>query len=418
MPTDLALDAFDLDDAAVQRRFDWAVRQGNSLWVWPDTAAEAWQAALGQIEAIARDVLTRGRSSRTLEGRPEDVGVAGYTSGMGPLLGFWLGEGRIRASAGVAAVLRLHLEHNRIRMARMAGHATGIVDALAGRGLEVVVFKGMDTAWSVFPDPATRPLSDIDLLIDEADVPIANETLGGLRFVPGPIGYCPPAQSWRGADAPATPRSLAFAHMDDPWSVDLQTSLRRRYSWGAPVLELDRIRSPAMLEPWRLSPRAATMAAEARLVHLACHAGCGLVSLSLVRLVEIVLAIRAQPRERPIRWDVFVALAERAGALAMTYPALRFAEQLAPGTVAREVLARCEAVAPARVRRVIERLTPSSAQRVLRCSLEERFMWSPSPLRRLVQAVRELHPPGLPVRTLPAIYRARAWRLVRGTLTR
>jgi hypothetical protein len=67
---------------------------------------------------------------------------------------------------------------------------------------------------------------------------------------------------------------------------------------------------------------------------------------------------------------------------------------------------------------VIARLAPHSAQRVLRCSLEERFMWSPSPWRRLIQIVRELHPPGLPVAALPSIYRARAWRLLHGTLTR
>lgn len=413
--SELALDALDLDAETVRRRFDWAVRQGNSYWLWPDTTAEAWQAALAQIETIARQVLTEGHSRQVLDGRPEDIGVAGYTSGMGPLFGFWLRQGLIRASAGAGAILELHLRHNRIRMARMARHASRIVEALAGRGVEVTVFKGMDTAWSVFPDPATRPLSDIDLLIDPADQPIASGTLHRLGFAPGPIGYCPPAQSWRMADGPVTPHSLAFTHMDDPWTVDLQTSLRRRYSYGAPVIELDRIRSPAMLARWSLSPRAATLAAEARLVHLACHAGCGLVSLSLLRLVELVLAIRALPG---IRWDLFVALAWRAGALGMAYPALRFAEQLAPGTVPRDVLARCEGEAPPRVRRVIERLTPSTAQRVLRCSLEERFMWSPSPLRRFVQAVRELHPPGLPVRTLPGIYRARAWRLLRGTLTR
>jgi hypothetical protein len=102
----------------------------------------------------------------------------------------------------------------------------------------------------------------------------------------------------------------------------------------------------------------------------------------------------------------------------MTYPALRFAEQLAPGTVAQDVLDLCERAAPARVRRVIGRLAPHSAHRVLRCSLEERFMWSPTRLRRLIQVVREVSPPGLPLSALPGIYRTRAWRLIRRTLAR
>ena len=107
-----------------------------------------------------------------------------------------------------------------------------------------------------------------------------------------------------------------------------------------------------------------------------------------------------------------------AGALAMTYPALRLTEQLAPGTVPRDIGDLCEREVPPRVRRVIGRLAPHNAQRVLRCSLEERFMWTPSLWRRVVQMVREVHPPGLPVLALPAIYRARAWRLLHGTLTR
>lgn len=415
MPTVLPLDAFDLSDGDVRDRFDRAVRQGERHWLWPGTGVEAWQAALAQFEVVARQVLTDGRADGPLRGRPEDIGVAGYTSGMGPLLGEWLRQGLVEAPAGVAATLDLHRRHNGARMAAMARRAVVAVDALARGGVAVIVLKGMDTAWSVFADPATRPLSDIDLLIDPADQPAATAVLRDLGFLPGRISYYPPACNWRPAGEPELPRALVFVHRDDPWSIDLQTSLNRRYSYGAPVIALDRLKSPAMLEPWRLSPNARTLGAEARAVHLAVHASCGLESLTLLRLVELVLAVRAGPR---FSWDRFCAHAERAGALAMTYPALCLAEQLAPGTVRADVLARSEQAAPPRVRSVIQRLAPHSAHRVLRCSLEERFMWSPSPLRRLIQAVRELYPPGLPVVELPAIYRARAWRLLHGTLTR
>jgi hypothetical protein len=137
--------------------------------------------------------------------------------------------------------------------------------------------------------------------------------------------------------------------------------------------------------------------------------------MTLLRLVELVLTVRSDPR---FAWDRFRALAEQAGALAMTYPALRFAERLAPETVPAELLAQCERAVPRRVRDVIGRFAPHDAQQVLRCSLEERFMWSPSLWRRLVQILRELHPQGLAVLDLPGIYRTRAWRLLHGTLTR
>jgi len=415
MPNSLPLDAFDLGADAVRGRFDWAVRQGHPHWLWPDTTIEAWQAVLPQFEGVARQVLTGGYAGEPLRGRPGDIGVAGYTSGMGPLLGAWLRHGLIGASASVGAILELQYRHNGLRMEAMARRAVAVVDALALSGVATVVLKGMDTAWSVFPDPATRPLSDLDLLIDPSDEPAANEILRGMGLVPGGVGRYPPARNWRKADAPSTPRTLAFVHRSDPWSVDLQTSLNRRYSYGAPVIELDRLLAAAALEPWSLSPSARTLAAEARVVHLACHASCGLESLTLLRMVELAIAIRGRAS---FGWDRFTELGERTGALAMTYPALRLTEQLVPGTVPQEVLGLCEREVPARVRRVIELLAPHNAQRVLRCSLEERFMWTPTPLRRLLQIVRELHPPGLTVLALPAIYRARAWRLLRGTLTR
>jgi hypothetical protein len=415
MPAILPLDAFDLAEEAVRERFDRAVRQGHPHWLWPGTSVAAWQTALMQFERVARQVLTEGQACEPLHGRAEDVGVAAYTSGMGPLLGAWLREGLIAAPPRIAAMLDLHHRHNRLRMERMARRATAVVDALARAGVEVVVLKGMDTAWSLFPDPATRPLSDIDLLVDPAAELAADAVLREMGFVAGAVGRYPPARNWRSADAPVLPRTLTFVHHDDPWSVDLQTSLNRRYSFGAPVIMLDRIRSSATLEPWGLSPGGSTLAGEARAIHLAVHASCGLQSLSLLRLVELIVAIRSAAR---FGWGRFAELAERAGALAMTYPALHLAEQLAPGTVPAEVLARCERAVPRRVRSVIARLAPHSAQRVLRCSLEERFMWSPSPWRRLIQIVRELHPPGLPVAALPSIYRARAWRLLHGTLTR
>ncbi len=410
-----SLDAFDLSEEEVRERFNRAVRQGHRHWLWPETSVAGWQAALAQFEAVAREVLTEGHARQPLHGRADEIGVAGYTSGMGPLLGEWLRRGLIAAPESIAATLDLHRRHNHARMEAMADRAVRAVDALARAGLDVIVLKGMDTAWSVFADPATRPLSDIDLLIDPTDEPTASAVLCEMDFIPGVVGRYPPARNWRAAESPAAPRALTFVHRDDPWSIDLQTSLNRRYSYGAPVIELDRIKSPAALEPWRLSANARTLAAEARAAHLAVHAGCGLESLTLLRLVELVLTVRAAP---PFGWHHFGSLLDRAGALAMAYPALCLAEQLVPGTVPTKTLQDCEREVPAKVRRVIERLGPHSAHRVLRCSLEERFMWSPSPLHRLVQIVRELHPPGLPVAALPEIYRARAWRLVQGTLTR
>lgn len=414
MPSALPLDAFDIGAEVARRRFEWAVRRGHPRWLWPETTVEAWQAALAEIEIVAREVLTVGHARHVLRGEAMDFGIAGYTSGMGPLLGSWLRQGLIDADPGIGAMFDLHYRHNALRMEGMASRATVLVDRLAERGIRAIVLKGMDTAWSVFADPATRPVSDIDLVIDPADRALAGAVLCELGYRPGHLVEHPPAQNWRMPDTPEMPRSLAFVHGHDPWSVDLQTSLDRRYSSGSAMIELDRLASPAALAPWCLSPSGRTLAAEARAVHLACHASCGLVSLSLLRLVELVLAVRAAP----FAWVRFAELADRARATAMTYPALQLAERLAPGTVPDDVLRSSRGVAPPSVRRVIDRLAPHTAQRVLRCSLEERFMWTPSRWRVLAQTVRDAFPRGLSLAALAAIYRGRAWRLLHGTITR
>ena len=154
------------------------------------------------------------------------------------------------------------------------------------------------------------------------------------------------------------------------------------------------------------------------LLHLSCHASCGLESLTLVRLTELVLVIRKGKRDGRFSWDAFMNFREEAAALPSAYPALRVAERLCPGTIPEAVLRSAERQALAAVHRVVRRLRPASAQRVTRCSLEERFMWTTSLPRLLRQLVLEVLPTNVSLAELMWIYRMRAWRLIRGTLTR
>ena len=219
------------------------------------------------------------------------------------------------------------------------------------------------------------------------------------------------------ADSPALPRTLSFVHADDPWSVDLQLSLNRQFVPGAPVVELDRLRASMGARPWALSPLADTLPPVELVLQLACHASCPLRSLTLLRLVELVLVVRQSHDERAFSWDEFLAVGTKAGALAHAYPALRLCAQLAPDAVPAEVVEACARLAPRAVREVVEPLSPAHAQSIVRCSLKERFMWTP--LSRVTwQVLAEAFPPGswsLPI--LWDIYRARAWRLARGTIT-
>ena len=418
MPTILPFDAFDLGEEEVRSRFGWAVRQGHPHWLWPGTTVEAWQAALAQFETTARQILTAGAAQDPLVGRPEDIGVAGYTSGMGPLLGHWVKEGRLKTDGGVAAVLDLHAQHNSRRMARMAARARTIVAELAGHGVSVLVLKGMQTAFRYFPTPGARTMSDIDLAIRPGDVPLAAEVLGELGLVAGPHSPLPPQQqTWRAPGAPTVPRSLALTHADDPWSIDLQTSLNRKYSSGSPTVRLDTLWTDSNTEPWALSANARALSLQAQALHCACHASCGFGNLSMHRLCELAFSVRSGAAQGGFDWDEFMALARQSAALSAAYPALHLTELLAPGTVPAHALETARAETPAAVLRVLRGLSPANAQRVLRWSLEERFMWARSAWHVVQEVARDLVAPAASPAMRLSIQKQRLFRVLRGTVT-
>jgi hypothetical protein len=344
--------------------------------------------------------------------------VAGFTSGLGPLLGYWLETGRISASAEVAAIFELHLAHNRLRMRKMTVHAAAISEALAQAGVAHAFVKGMHTAFEHFPEPGTRPLSDIDVLIDPGDRKDAERVLEACGFEPGVARVLPTERAWHLRGEPRKPRTLCFVHAEDPWSIDLHVSLDRRHSPASPVVRLDRALAGTAARCSALAPRARLLPEPALLLNAAVHAGCGLENLTLLRMVELALIVRQDYSPGGASWDEFVDAAARCNALGPVYPALKFCNELVPGTIPEAVVALSRGKAPPRARRIVDGLRVAGAQRVLRCSLGERFMWSPSSWRIAWQLVQEVAPPGW--RTAPQlldIYRNRFWRLARRRLS-
>jgi hypothetical protein len=406
-----ALDAFDLPPDAVRARFALAARRGHPTWLWPEVGVAAWQAAVSSL-ANAIAAILDGRPAR-IDGAPAAIGIAAYSSGTGPLLGLWLERGLLAADGGVAAVLRLHLQHNRLRMAMLTAETALVATAMAARGARPTLLKGLHTAQAYFPEAGARPVSDIDLLVDPADEPVAAAVLTELGYVAGRPGRgIPPQRDWRRPEASAVPRTLSFVHHDDPWSIDVQTSLDRRYAPGAPIARLDDIHrngGPAVLG-------AATLPQPLLLLHLAVHAGCGFQNLNLIRLVELVLVVRRDRANGLLDWPAFLDAARAAGALGMGYAALKLCDRLAPGTVPAEVLAACAEAAPARLRMLVARLSPATAHRVARQSYAEKFVGQHSVIGLARQLLAEMIPataatPGEVAR----IYRTRMMKLLRRT---
>jgi len=398
----------------VRRRIAWARRQGRPAWLWPETSVEAWRSAMDQVGAVTAAVLASDGDVR-LEGEAEATGLAGYTSGMGPLLGLWLEQGRIRTSKPVAEVLARHLTHNRRRAATMAEAAGMVVGRLADRGIGTVVLKGMHTSAAYFPETGVRPASDIDLLVAGGDEAMAEAVMRscGLAFK----GRNPWESNWAPPTVRPEPRTLTYVHAEDLWSIDLHTALKISTGEGAPLADLDLARPMSSGGGWPVDERAGVLDQPLLLIHLAAHAGAGWQSLTLVRLVELVLVIRQDLEAGRLSWEAFVEVGDLTGSLGYAYPALRLAEKLTPGLVPGFVLDHCAATVPPPVREALEKLTPATAQRIDRNSVGEHFMWSEGWQGRLRQLASDIQLRGRSWPEFRRIYEERAWRLIRGRVS-
>jgi len=398
---------------ALSERFRQAKRRGTPAWLWPEISAEAWRAALHRIADISRHALDGRRAPYAATGDPVAFGLACYTAGMGPLLAWWHEHGLFDASEAIAGVIELHWRHNRARHHRLTAVATDIVERLAAARIAAVILKGLYTA-SYFPAPGTRPMADIDLLVDETDVAAAAEVLTTAGLMPGMRG--PRETHWRPASDTRL-HTLLFVHEDDPWSIDLHRSLDQFVAAGAPLARFDEAAPLHRVSPLPGMPAAKGLDQPLLLLHLAAHAGGALHNLTLLRLVELHFVIRRDEAAGRLSWRELVEVGTAIGALGYAYPAFQLGEALVPGTVPPWVIERCAAAAPQRVVCFVRTLTPATAQRVDRSSIAEHFMWTTGWAGTMRQLAADLMPVARSWRASWSIYERRAWQLLRGRIS-
>jgi hypothetical protein len=394
-----------------QQRRDQARRSGSPAWLWPEVRVNDWSAAMAHLSTVVTAILG-GERAALPPIEPMALSLACYTSGAGPLLGVWLETGQLTAPDDAGELLALHLEHARRRATLVDGQSRQIVAALADCGVPVVVLKGAHTAYSYFPDPATRPSSDLDLLVPrdssaQAEVALAK---AGLEIV----GRSKRESTWMPRDAAREPRSLWLVHAENPWSVDLHSSLDLSASAGAPLVRFDFAEPIETSRPWPLDDSAGVLSQPLLLLYLAVHAGGGLQSLTLLRMIEIVLVARCDSQGGSLSWDEFLHLGAATNALGVAYPALSMTEKLSPGTIPSRVLEICAELAPRRAHAVLDKLDPATAQRVDRASVAEHFMWVSGVSGWARQLAYDLAPRS----DFWPIYKARFHRLLRGQISR
>jgi hypothetical protein len=372
----------------VQDRFAKARRSGYATWLWPDVSVVHWRLAIEEIVRVARSVLAGESNTILVCSNANAMGVAGYTSGMGPLLGYWIEIGVLTAEITITEIFRLHLLHNRRRMGRLSRVVQESVDKLGEVNVTPLILKGMHTAVGYFPEPGARPLSDIDMYIPTESMGRAEGRFAELGYQRVPRMQHPYACDWVEPSQPRLPRTLTFVHEDDPWSIDVLGSLDKTLPTGARIAFDGLLPCTGLAELF--SGREVRIMRQPLLaLYLSSHISQTLLNVTVLRVLELVLVIRRDSARRELDWGEFLRGASLMGGPRFVYPALAFAEELAAGIVPAEIMAAAASDAARNLRRVVERLTVASAQPLKRHSLGERFMWARTGREYLTQIAGE-----------------------------
>jgi hypothetical protein len=406
------------EDVSERRR--WAAKRGQPYYLWPEVPPGAWRAALAEVARVTAALLA-GQTGVRLERPsvvpetmwPSALTAAVFTSGMGPLLGLWHERGAVHSGPGGAALLALQLAHSRARAARMDQALQRTESILHAAGIGVKLLKGTHTARYCFPEPAVRPMSDHDVLVDADDIARAEAELRAAGYVEleGSRVARPYRSAWRPPGAPATVRSLTVHHAENPFTVDLHTSLDQDF-FGVRT-----IRWPPRPDSWIAAPwdgtRARVLAQPWLVAYLATHASLTLLNLTLLRLTELVLLLR-RDAGRVFGWRDLGEILREASAERFVYPAFELVERFVPGTVDPELRERLQRAATPALRSVVGRLTPAAAHRLV-MAVDEMFMWGASPLDHVRRVAYSVFPPAArSPRRLRRLYVDRAVRLLRG----
>lgn len=208
-----------------------------------------------------------------------------------PLLG-WIGL----PVPPEAAKARLHARFRRISALRLAA-------TLQREGLRFVCLKGMAAAHTLYEDPDTRPMADMDLLVRPADLAgmVARLRAAGLDFAP------PRSRSPWGLVSDASLRPM----LSPDGSINLDLHVLPD-AWPLP----DGLSTEGVFAAARLCPNAEGEIPVPSPTHLlalaASHAGRDLFALDTAKnLSDALHLLIRQPQG--IDWTEIAAIADRAG---------------------------------------------------------------------------------------------------------
>ena len=398
------------------------IRRFRRSWhardLWPDVTEPTFLSATAELARVTAALAGAPSGSAALPpsaDRPA-LRAAAFVSGLGPLLGFWTEQGRLDAPPDIAALLARHLDQGRRRAGRLRSRLETVLAALRAEGVTPTILKGMHTAWVYYPEPGTRTMADLDLLVDQTDLPATRRALAAVGL--SPVSSVRGRSTWRPSGRHVL-QSLEVTQADDPWELDLHVTLDRWFT--------DKVRArlgavgPGEVVALESGPAGARGLAQPLLTALlALHVSDHFETTALARLVELAWVVRRDLKTGTLRWGALLQRLRATGASAFVYPAFELTEKLLPGTVDGEFRAAIRADAPAAVRRAVDRIEPAGAMRMFDRSLDTRIIWLNGWRSRLAWVGWRLWPHvGDVPASLPqaaGITASRFWRVITGRL--
>jgi len=205
-------------------------------------ASDAWNAWLAMAEGMPNALAQRPRSRRFL-----------------PLLHHALRVHGVALAEPALSILRAASLWEERRATRIRAILVEALASLQRAGVAVVLLKGAALAETVYPQFELRHCHDLDLLVEEAALPVASEALSAAGFQPAAA-----------AGGRAIGQSLAMKHADG-LPVNLHTRLWTTRIRGDPeAIFLRRVRVIDIG-----GERATILAPADMLLHVCGHAGIG-----------------------------------------------------------------------------------------------------------------------------------------------
>ncbi len=309
----------------------------------------------------------------------DDLAVRAIVLGLAPQLHQRLAGWRVeippRAAAKLGATRQAHAARNAAIFAQLGE----VLTACAEQELRPIALKGVHLAAALYPDPALRPMNDIDLLFAPDELPAAEAILERLGYRgkrksadlgPGVTKHTSTFR--RPAAQPATPNPYLSTDVDR--TVEPHVSLEE--SWfGLKVDTTPGVRERAV-EANLGGHACRVLAREDLLLHLSVHFCFHLImgAPSMVQLTDL-LAVTATGG---IDWRIFTdrSIARRATPFALA--ALALARSLLDAPVPDGVTAHLAEVTPGRLR---QRITQLGLADILRRTQQK-------PLTTIAQRIR------------------------------